>query len=89
MSEKFDPTTDVPRSQPAVRPDTQDNWVHRSKGMRCSTCVYYVEKRIKGSDGTERKSIGRCRRHGPTLSGWPAVFPTDWCGDHKLDEEKL
>jgi len=33
--------------------------------------------------------LGRCRRHAPTLSGWPAVFVNDWCGDHKIDEEKL
>jgi hypothetical protein len=33
--------------------------------------------------------LGRCRRHAPTLSGWPAVFDVDWCGDHKLDETKL
>jgi hypothetical protein len=33
--------------------------------------------------------LGRCRRHAPTMSGWPAVFVNDWCGDHKLDEEKL
>ncbi|HYL22479.1 MAG TPA: hypothetical protein VEU74_12010 [Gemmatimonadales bacterium] len=33
--------------------------------------------------------LGRCRRHAPTLSGWPAVFNQDWCGDHKLDETKL
>lgn len=33
--------------------------------------------------------IGRCRRHAPTISGYPAVFESDWCGDHKLDETKL
>jgi hypothetical protein len=33
--------------------------------------------------------LGRCRRHAPTLAGYPVVFPTDWCGDHKLDEHKL
>jgi len=32
--------------------------------------------------------LGRCRRHAPTLSGWPAVFVNDFCGDHKLDENK-
>jgi len=37
----------------------------------------------------EMQQIGRCRRHAPTMNGYPAVFPTDWCGDHKLDEEKL
>jgi hypothetical protein len=30
--------------------------------------------------------LGRCRRHAPTLRGWPVVYNTDWCGDHKLSE---
>jgi hypothetical protein len=38
---------------------------------------------------TDKGSFGRCRRHAPTMSGFPAVFGTDWCGDHKLDEKKL
>lgn len=29
-------------------------------------------------------SLGRCRKHAPTLDGWPATFASDWCGDHKL-----
>lgn len=33
--------------------------------------------------------IGRCRRHAPTMSGFPVVFDTDWCGDHKLDETRF
>jgi hypothetical protein len=33
--------------------------------------------------------LGRCRRHAPTMNGYPAVFEDDWCGDHKLDETKL
>jgi len=33
--------------------------------------------------------LGRCRRHAPTMNGYPAVFATDWCGDHKLDENKV
>jgi hypothetical protein len=33
--------------------------------------------------------LGRCRRHSPVVGqGWPAVFSEDWCGDHKLDENK-
>jgi hypothetical protein len=59
----------------------EDNWVHRSEGMRCRTCMYYV---TKGGD------LGRCRRHAPAVSqGWPAVFVSDWCGDHKLDAQRL
>jgi hypothetical protein len=32
-------------------------------------------------------NLGRCRRHAPTMSGYPVVFVNDWCGDHKLSEE--
>ena len=58
----------------------EDNWIHRSEKMRCATCMYFVPKTAL---------IGRCRRHAPTMAGWPANFPTDWCGDHKLDENKI
>jgi hypothetical protein len=33
--------------------------------------------------------VGRCRRHAPSMSGWPVMFTADWCGDHKLDENKI
>ena len=62
---------------------SRDPWVHRSAGMRCRTCMWYVEKAARLD-----KVIGRCRRHAPTLSGFPVVYGDDWCGDHKLDEEK-
>lgn len=32
--------------------------------------------------------VGRCRRHAPTMNGYPVVYETDWCGDHKLDETR-
>ncbi len=67
-----------------------DNWKHRSKGMLCATCMYFVKKVIveEGHPETD-KVIGRCRRRSPTMNGWPVMFSTDWCGDHKLDEEKI
>ena len=55
----------------------RDPWVHRNISMRCKTCMWYIIK---------AKSIGRCRRHAPTMNGYPVVFEFDWCGDHKLDE---
>ena len=55
-----------------------DPWKHRSVGMRCSTCMWYVPK--------GDSNIGRCRRHAPTMNGYPVVYDNDWCGDHKLDE---
>lgn len=84
---------DVP-SQESIQPGSfidddarartqDDNWKHRSEGMRCASCMWYVEKE-NGHHG-----FGRCRRRAPTMNGFPAVFATDWCGDHKLDENKL
>ena len=49
-----------------------DNWAHKSKEMLCRTCMYFCNY--------------RCRRHSPTMSGWPAMYGSDWCGDHKLDK---
>jgi hypothetical protein len=76
-----------------------DNWKHRSSGMCCRTCMYFVAKeRLMGSYKggepqqefiPERRLFGRCRRRCPTMAGFPAVFGNDWCGDHKLDEEKI
>jgi len=60
--------------------ESKDPWKHRSQGMRCSTCMWFAPK---------SEAIGRCRRHAPTMNGYPAVYTTDWCGDHKVDEEKL
>ncbi len=63
----------------------RDPWVHRSKGMRCKTCMWFVPKRI----GDKPYKVGRCRRRAPTVSGFPVVFLTDWCGDHRLDEQAI
>ena len=57
-----------------------DPWRHRSADMSCVTCMWYVSKSY---------DLGRCRKHAPTMSGYPAVYTNDWCGDHKLDENKL
>ena len=58
----------------------QDSWALRSQKMKCATCMWYVQK---------SKEIGRCRRRAPTMSGYPVVYLTDWCGDHKIDENKI
>ena len=67
----------------------EDPWAHRSAHMRCATCMWFVEKAAQFSPEEKTGSFGRCRRHAPTMSGYPAVFGNDWCGDHKLDENKL
>jgi len=71
-----------------------DPWTHRSAGMQCRTCMWCVLKaKQEGAplvEGQERKPlIGRCRRHAPSMNGYPVVYENDWCGDHKLDENKV
>jgi hypothetical protein len=65
----------------------EDPWAHRSAGMKCRTCMWFVPKATQAKPGLNGQ-IGRCRRHAPTMNGFPAVFEADWCGDHKLDETK-
>ncbi len=65
----------------------EDNWQNRNGRMKCTSCVFFVEK---GNNGVAIAAmIGRCRKRAPTLNGWPVMFSTDWCGDHKLDETKI
>ena len=64
-----------------------DPWAHRSAGMKCRTCMWFARKESDAPTG-DRGAVGRCRRHAPTMNGYPVVFETDWCGDHKLDENK-
>lgn len=75
-------------------PATRDPWAHRSAGMKCATCMWFVCKTVvtdKGIAAALQKThwIGRCRKHAPTLNGYPVVYTSDWCGDHKLDERSL
>lgn len=71
-----------------------DPWKHRSEGMKCKTCMWFVEKAAtrpipaEMNVGSEVTKFGRCRRHSPTMNGYPSVYGHDWCGDHKLDENK-
>lgn len=79
-----------------------DPWRHRSKGMKCATCMVYVPKTVAEQHQDDLRGarlglvhkptlheIGRCRNHSPTMNGYPAVYPDDWCGDHKVDENKI
>ena len=68
---------------------SEDNWKHRSKGMRCRTCMFFVEKSSNVMQ-PEYHLIGRCRRNAPVVvKGWSVVFSDDWCGEHKIDENKV
>jgi len=76
-------------------PPVGDPWTHRSEKMRCRTCMWFTEKVVKPmpphvvpGESSSLRILGRCRRHAPTMSGYPVVYTTDWCGDHKLDEAK-
>ena len=64
-----------------------DPWQHRSEGMRCRTCIWYVPKVLTAKLG--ESTVGRCRRHAPSMGGYPVVYQTDWCGDHRIDENKV
>ena len=53
----------------------QDNWENRSEEMGCHSCMHYISF--------------RCRRHAPTMQGYPAVYGDDWCGDHKMSKDYM
>lgn len=63
----------------------KDNWQHRSKGIRCGTCMWFEEK-IPNQKGQITKRVGECKKRAPTMTGFPVVWSDGWCGDHKLDE---
>lgn len=67
-----------------------DPWKHRSDGMKCKSCMWYVAK-VPANEQMplDYRGIGRCRRHAPAMNGYPVVWCDDWCGDHRLDENKL
>jgi hypothetical protein len=69
-------------------PVTSDPWANRSAGMRCKTCISFVLKG-EGKEHEGRGRFGRCRAHAPTMRGFVPVFEMDWCGDHRLDENKI
>ena len=66
-----------------------DPWVNRSTGMRCRTCIWFVAKEQSGLTKPDAAIVGRCRRHAPAMNGYPVVYQTDWCGDHRIDENKV
>jgi len=105
MIDSTQPGKYIPRPEPMpeqarrindTAKQSADPWVHRSAGMRCQTCIWYVAKHpaamaqnVIGGYQPAPAQIGRCRRHAPTMGGYPVVYMTDWCGDHRLDENKI
>lgn len=68
---------------------SNDPWKHRSDGMKCKTCMWFVPKKKQNPEQGEGYHLGRCRRRAPSMGGYPVVFVNDWCGEHKLDENKV
>lgn len=71
-----------------------DPWKHRAIGMRCHSCMWFVVKAQQPDtpqppSNSANGSLGRCRRHAPSATGFVPVFERDWCGDHRLDENKV
>lgn len=78
--------------------ENKDPWKHRSCGMKCRTCMWFVLKELTKFQGrdiddegqiAQKNGLGRCRRHAPTMNGYPVCYEDDWCGDHKVDENKV
>lgn len=87
QEQKLQYRPDVVR-QGAIAGAGADPWIHRSDGMRCRTCIWFVSKVTDRPMKPDAPIVGRCRRHAPTIGGYPVVYQTDWCGDHRLDENK-
>jgi len=65
----------------------EDPWINQNLTLRCWSCVWFASKKLEGA--VDDQSFGRCRRHAPTMSGYPVVFGSNWCGDHEMDVAKL
>lgn len=68
--------TGGPEGAATVPGVSSDNWPTHGQTHTCRYCQYFVPK--------VNEVVGRCRRHAPTMAGFPVVYPTDTCGDHKL-----
>lgn len=51
-----------------------DNWADQST-YNCFTCMHY--------------SNHRCRHNAPTMQGFPAVYESDVCGEHKMSKAAM
>jgi len=93
FSHTLDCPVDSVEGKHLAAPLMGDPWAHRSTGMQCRTCMWFVTKVAISNQGPDGEAkLGRCRRHSPAAGqklGFPVVFPHDWCGDHKLDESKV
>ena len=59
-------------------------------GRSCETCIFFTKKNASYKPNLTHVEIGRCRRHAPISGqGFPTTLIDSWCGDHKLDENKI
>ncbi len=69
----------------------EDPQEYRDKNMCCETCIWYAQE--EPTDGIRffnwNTEYATCRFKSPVLGGWPVLYLGDWCGDHKLDEDKV
>ena len=75
--------------EPVPTTANADPWANRSAGMKCKTCMWFVPKIKDGTRDGVSYDLGRCRKHAPTMTGYPAVWVNDFCGDMKIDENKI
>ena len=59
--------------------EQSDPWSGRQTGMKCRTCIWFVAK----------EQISAIKPDAPTMGGYPVVFVNDWCGDRRVDENKI
>ena len=54
-----------------------DNWKHCGLSMKCGSCMWWIQKTgnsgdINLSSNSKIDPLDRCRRHAPTMNGFPA-----------------
>jgi len=56
------------------------------KEPTCGTCMFFA---LKEPTKKLHNRIGNCRFHASQEDGHHAVFDSGWCGDYKVDENKI
>lgn len=62
----------------STKPNNDDNWNNRAVQFTCKNCLFFVDR---------GQGLGRCRKHAPTHDGWPTMYESDWCGDHRITKK--
>jgi hypothetical protein len=59
------------------------------KHVRCVSCVFFQPLLHSDVKEGDQIRLGKCRKNAPTVAGFPQVLPYEFCGEHRLDAEKL